>query len=209
MWRTAGVLAIVGLAFAGCGCGTAGKPVAGTSQASIPTTRPSPTTMLPPPTTLPRCPDSGVQVTLGVVDAAMGQRSMDITLTNCGPTTYWVAGYPELTLLDEDRQPFAVEVLHGSEPITTNGGYCTPTGRFDDGPQVVTLAPGQQAAAGIVWRNLTTGEFDLLVNAPYLTIAPTPGEAPQELAMAGVMDLGTTGRVGVSAWRGAAQAGRC
>jgi hypothetical protein len=134
---------------------------------------------------------------------------MSITLTNCGTTTYAVSGYPVLTLLDEERQPFAVEVLHGAEPITSNQGYCTPSGQFDDGPQALNLAPGQQANAGLVWRNLTTGEFDLLVNAPHLSVAPTAGETPQEIAVDGGIDLGTTGRIGVSAWRDAALPGRC
>lgn len=62
------------------------------------------------------------------------------------------------------------------------------------------MAPGERAVARVVWRNLTTDEFDELVNAPYLSVVPTAGEAPQEVAPNGGIDLGTTGRLGVSAW---------
>jgi hypothetical protein len=131
----------------------------------------------------------------------MGLRVMGLRLINCGAETYTVSGYPEMALLDEERQPFDVEVLHGAEPITSNTLFCTPTGQFDAGPQPVTLAPGEQAFSGVVWRNLTTDEFDKLVNATYLSVAPTAGDAPQEVAPSDPVDLGTTGRVGVSAWR--------
>jgi len=130
----------------------------------------------------------------------MGLRVMNLELTNCGAQPYTVTGYPELVLLDEERRPFDVQVLHGAEPITGNEGFCTPTGQFDAGPQPVTLAPGERAVAGVVWRNLTTDDLDELVNAPYLSVAPTAGETPQEVAVDGGIDLGTTGRLGVSAW---------
>lgn len=83
--------------------------------------------------------------------------------------------------------------------MTSNEGYCTPTGQFDAGPQPVTLAPAEQAFSNVVWKNLTTDEFDKLVNATYLSFAPTAGEAPQNVAPSGGIDLGTTGQLGVSA----------
>jgi uncharacterized protein DUF4232 len=130
----------------------------------------------------------------------MGLRVMALELTNCGAQTYTVTGYPVLTLLDEDRQPFDVQVLHGAEPITQSEGFCTPTGQFDAGPQPVTLAAGERAVARVVWRNLTTAEFDQLVNATYLSVAPSADQSPQEVAPSGGIDLGTTGQLGVSAW---------
>jgi hypothetical protein len=193
VWRTAVRLAAVGLLLAGCGTEGAGRPAGSTSQAPT-------STAAPPSTTIPTCPESGVQVTTGVVDAAMGLRVMAIELTNCGAQTYTVTGYPVLTLLDEERQPFDVQVLHGAEPITRDEGFCTPTGQFDAGPQPVTLAAGERAVARVVWRNLTTDEFDHLVNATYLSVAPSAGEMPHEVAPNGGIDLGTTGQLGVSAW---------
>lgn len=190
------MLTVAGLWPAGCGGGSAeesdGAPVAGPTTTSTTTT----TT-----TSVPECPASGARVALSGQDAAMGIRLTSLELTNCGEEPYSVTGYPELTLLDEERQPFTVEVLHGAEPITSDSGYCTPTGRFDPGPQPVTLAPGERAFAGVVWRNLTTDEFDKLITAPYLSVVPSEGEEPQETSPPGGIDLGTTGRLGVGAWR--------
>ena len=185
-WRLGVALAAIGLLLAGCGSEDAGGPTVNTSAA--------------PSSTVASCPESGVRVTAGTVDGAMGLRVMGIELTNCGTQTYEVTGYPVLTLLDEERRPFDVRVLHGAEPITTNEGFCTPTGQFDAGPHLVTLAPGERAVARVVWRNLTTDEFDQLVNATYLSVAPSASEAPQELAPSGGVDLGTTGQLGLSAW---------
>ena len=196
--RTAAALAIVGLSVAGCSRDTAGEPTGTTLAAPTSTTVPPAA-----PPTSPPCPASGAQLTLGVADGAMGLRLLNFVLTNCGTQPYILSGYPEVALLDDDRQPFAVEVLHGPEPITPNEGYCTPSGLFDAGPQPVTLAPGETAHAGMVWRNLTTDELDDLVNAPLLAVTPAAGEAPQELVPDGPVDLGTTGRFGVSAWHAA------
>lgn len=150
----------------------------------------------------PACPASGAAVSVRVTEAAMGLRYMVLALTNCGGETYTVAGYPEIVLLDEDGQRYdAVQVLHGAGSVTGDDGYCTPSGRFDDGPQTVQLAPGQAAQASVAWRNTTTGEFDLLVNAPVMAIVPAPGEQPQHLTPDAPVDLGTTGRLAVSAWR--------
>lgn len=186
-------LAVLGLALFGCGSEAADETAGTTNEAPAPSVTPSPTT-------IPTCPESGTLVTPGVVDAAMGLRVMTIELTNCGTQPYTVTGYPVLVLLDEERRPFDVQVLHGAEPITSDEGFCTPTGQFDGGPQPVTMAAGERAVARVVWRNLTTDEFDELVNTPYLSVVPTAGEAPQEVAPNGGIDLGTTGRLGVSAW---------
>lgn len=184
-------VAVIVVVLAGCGRTAAEGPAARTDEASAPSA-------MPPPTTVPACPESGILITPGPVDAAMGLRAMSLELTNCGTQPYTVTGYPVLTLLDEERRPLDVDVLHGAEPITSTEAFCTPTG--DAGPQPVTLETGERAVAGVVWRNLTTDETDQLVDAPYMSVAPTGGEAPQEVAPDGGVDLGTTGQLGVSAW---------
>jgi Protein of unknown function (DUF4232) len=63
----------------------------------------------------------------------------------------------------------------------------------------VTLAPGEQAVALLVWRNLTEDPAHLVL-APAMSVVPAVGEAPQLVAPEGGFDLGSTGRIGVSAW---------
>jgi hypothetical protein len=196
--RLAAAIAVLGLVLAGCGSETAAGPSDGTSETSAPV--PAPSDAPSSTTTSSGCPESGTLIRPGPVDGAMGLRLMNLELTNCGSQPRTLTGYPEVVLLDEDRQPFDVEVLHGAEPITSNEGYCTPTGQFDVGPQPVTLAPGDRAVAGVVWRNLTTTDFDRLVNAPYMSVAPAEGDTLQDVPLDGDIDLGTTGRLGVSAW---------
>lgn len=191
--RPAIALAVLGGVLVACTSG--GEPPAAVGDTTAP---PSSTA---PPTTVDPCPDPDVAIAMEFADAAMGLRTARLTMTNCGTQPYTVEGYPEVTLLDDEQQPFDVEVLHGPEPITPNDGYCTATGRFDDGPQPVTLAPGERATAGVVWRNLTTDELDLLVDASHLSVAPTAGQAAQVIPADGTIDLGTTGRLGVGAWR--------
>jgi hypothetical protein len=131
----------------------------------------------------------------------MGLRVMNLELTNCGAQPQTISGYPVLTLLDEEGEPFAVEVLHGAEPVTPNDEFCTPTGAFDPGPQPVTLGPGDHAVALVVWRNTTTTVDPAeIVLAPTLTVAPTEGAPPQDVTPDGPLDLGNTGRLGISAW---------
>ncbi len=142
----------------------------------------------------PVCPEEGVRVTAGPVNPAMGLRAMDLTLENCGTHAYRVEGYPEVRLLDRDQQHVTgVSVIHGS------AGIATVTG-FDDPPGAVTLAPGETASAGLLWRNTTTG-FDGAVYVRYLTVAARSGSLPLLLTPDGGLDLGTTGRLGVGPWR--------
>jgi hypothetical protein len=92
--------------------------------------------------------------------------------------------------------------VHGAEPITsTTDGYCTPTGAFDPGAQPFALAPGERAFALVVWRNTaTTNASAETVLAPTLTVTPLDGTAPQHITPDGPLDLGNTGRLGLSAW---------
>ncbi|MBK3563930.1 DUF4232 domain-containing protein [Streptomyces sp. MBT62] len=142
----------------------------------------------------PVCPEEGIRVTAGPVNPALGLRAMDLTLVNCGTRAYRVQGYPEIRLYDQDQQRLTgVTVVHGS------GGIATVTG-FDDPPGPVTLAPGETASAGLLWRNTTTG-LDGPTSVPYLTVAARSGSLQLLLKPDGGLDLGTTGRLGVGPWR--------
>ncbi|NKQ26276.1 DUF4232 domain-containing protein [Streptomyces galbus] len=139
------------------------------------------------------CPPSGIRVTADDGDAAMGLRVVGLRLDNCGTRAVLLDGYPDLTLLDADREPVhGVRVLHGS------GGIATVTG-FDDPPRPLTLAPGRSASAGLMWRN-TTGSGDA-VDVPYVRVRARPGADP--VTVTPHLDLGTTGELGVSAWKAA------
>ncbi|WP_285782864.1 DUF4232 domain-containing protein [Microbispora sp. NBRC 16548] len=135
------------------------------------------------------CPPSGIRVTLGNGDAAMGLRVVGLHLENCSSRVYHVNGYPQLQLLDEGRKPVTgVEVLHG--------GISTVTG-FDDPPQPVLLKPGQSASAGLMWRNTVT--VGTPVNLPYVRVNAKAGARP--VMVTPELDLGTTGKLGVSPWK--------
>jgi hypothetical protein len=142
----------------------------------------------------PVCPHEGIRVTAGPVNPAMGLRAMNLTLENCGTRAYRVQGYPEIRLLDRDQQRVTgVSVIHGSAGIGTVAG-------LDEPPSAVTLAPGETASAGLLWRNTTRG-FDGAAYVPYLTVAARSASLPLLLAPDGGLDLGTTGRLGVGPWR--------
>ncbi|MER6410445.1 DUF4232 domain-containing protein [Streptomyces humidus] len=137
------------------------------------------------------CPPSGIRVTADDGDAAMGLRVVGLLLENCGERDYTVNGYPQVTLLDEDRQPVdGVRIFRGSGDIATVSG-------FDDPPRTVTLEPGERAGAGLMWRN-TTGSGTAL-DVPYVRVRARQGAAP--VMITPHLDLGTTGKLGVSAWR--------
>ncbi|WP_062648561.1 DUF4232 domain-containing protein [Streptomyces maremycinicus] len=137
------------------------------------------------------CPPSGIRVSADDGDAAMGLRVVGLVLENCGDRDYTVDGYPQLSLLDEDHEPVdGVEIFKGS------GGISTVTG-FDDPPRPVTLKPGERASAGLMWRN-TTG-FGTAVDVPYVRVRARSDAAP--VMVTPHLDLGTTGKLGVSPWR--------
>ncbi|WP_221890939.1 DUF4232 domain-containing protein [Microbispora sp. KK1-11] len=137
------------------------------------------------------CPPSGIRVTLGNGDAAMGLRVVGLHLENCSTRAYHLNGYPQLQLLDEDRKPVtSVEVLHGGGDISTVTG-------FDDPPRPVTLKPGQSASAGLMWRNTVT--VGTPVNLPYVRVNAKTGARP--VTVTPELDLGTTGKLGVSPWK--------
>ncbi|MFH0174028.1 DUF4232 domain-containing protein [Streptomyces cacaoi] len=137
------------------------------------------------------CPPSGIRVSADDGDAAMGLRVVGLILENCGDRDYTVDGYPQVSLLDEDHEPIdGVKIFKGS------GGISTVTG-FDDPPRPVALKPGERASAGLMWRN-TTG-FGTAVDVPYVRVRAKSDAAP--VMVTPHLDLGTTGKLGVSPWR--------
>ena len=124
----------------------------------------------------------------------MGLRVLGITLVNCGPRTYRLTGYPVVRSLDDDRKALKVRVLHGVKEIV---GSAMP---WDGPPKPVVLKPGQQAGTAVAWRNTYNDIRKPPVTVTFLVIAPLAGRPFQTIAPTGGLDLGSTGRIGVSAW---------
>ncbi|MET7676953.1 DUF4232 domain-containing protein [Streptomyces seoulensis] len=137
------------------------------------------------------CPASGVRVYADAGDAAMGLRVVGLHLENCGTKPYAVDGRPELEIIDAEHERVdGVRILPSAEVAQLGGP--------PDVARPLTLRPGERALSGIVWRN-TVQAVDGAVNAPYLRVRARPGAAPVTLTPE--LDLGTTGRLGVEAWR--------
>ncbi|WP_246025230.1 DUF4232 domain-containing protein [Saccharopolyspora antimicrobica] len=148
----------------------------------------------PAPTSEPAgCPESGVEITAGQVDTAMFSRAMGIVMTNCGTGEYTVNGFPVVRVLDADQQPLDIAVGNGSRPVSAPDSYDAP-------PEPVTLRPGEQVTARVLWRNEVTSSTEAAVTGRYLEIAPAEGEPAQVVEPDGGVDLGTTGRLAVNAW---------
>ncbi|GAA5152135.1 DUF4232 domain-containing protein [Amycolatopsis dongchuanensis] len=133
----------------------------------------------------PRCPDSGLSVTAGEVDAALGHRASVLTATNCGTTPVRLDGYPAIRLLDATRAPLAVTVAHDSSYMA-----------IDPGPAPLTVAPGGRALTVLSWSNTVT--YGDSATGAFVEVVPLPGAAAQTLPLD--TDLGTTGSLTVTAW---------
>ena len=140
---------------------------------------------------------TGLTFSAGVTEAAMGLRVMSVEVLNCGTQPVELNGYPQVKLLDEQRQPLTVEIIDGS------GGIAQVEG-FDDAPQQISLAPGERAKSAFLWRS-THASFDPPQVGSHVDIAPAQGGTWQSLpalspAAGHNIDLGSTGRMGVKAW---------
>ncbi|MFF4419861.1 DUF4232 domain-containing protein [Streptomyces sp. NPDC001549] len=125
----------------------------------------------------------------------MGLRVADFQLVNCGTQPYVLEGYPQLSLRDNLNDPVEVAVEHGSAGITTG------TPNLDEAPRPVTLAPGQAAFFGMVWRNLVTESATPAVTARIVEVEPRPGAPRLWLRLAAPVDLGNTGKLGLGPWQ--------
>ncbi|TDC21081.1 DUF4232 domain-containing protein, partial [Micromonospora sp. 15K316] len=140
------------------------------------------------------CPESGVLIRSTGSDAAMGLRALGLELINCGATPYQLNGYPALAVRDEEHQQIRVTVIKGAEEITSG---------FDAPPVPITLRPGDRATAAVLWRNTVTEAAVEAATGAYLDVAPDVGRPAQAVDPDGPIDLGNTGRIGVSAWKAA------
>lgn len=166
------------------------RPVSGHGPESAPV----PGAAASPPATTVTCPPEGVRLEVGEGDAAMGLRVLGITLVNCGPRTYRLNGYPAMRPLGADRAALKVQVLHGVKQILGSMPW-------DAAPEPVTLEPGQRAGTAVAWRNTYDDTRQPPVTVTFLDITPQAGRPAQTVAPTGGLDLGSTGRFGVAAWR--------
>lgn len=155
---------------------------------------PLPSVTTAPPTPAPAgCPESGLAVQPGGLEAAMGLRLLQLVVVNCGAAPRAVHGHPVVRVLDGDRKPLDVVVGLGSAGIATVAGFDAP-------PAAVTLQPGERAMAALIWRNTVTDASRPATNGRYLEVAVS-GDAPAQLVQPdGGIDLGTTAKVGVAPW---------
>lgn len=138
------------------------------------------------------CPASGIRLYAGEGDAATGLRVVPVHLENCGTGPLTLQGFPRVSLLDEDREPVdGVRTLRGGDGIASGTGVSADA-------RPLTLAPGERAHAGLVWRNTVDSTLTDPVRAPYARVRATPDTPP--LVVLPDVDLGTTGRLGVGAW---------
>ncbi|MEU7586044.1 DUF4232 domain-containing protein [Micromonospora sp. NPDC049230] len=183
------ISATVAMALALGGCAFDDHRGQGGDPPSRPLTAPSPSASTDPP---PACPASGVRIRSTGGDAAMGLRALGLELVNCGDQPYQLNGYPVLHVFDAQREPIMLRVVNGGKEITSG---------FDQPPRTVTLAHGERATAVVLWRNLVTDSTVVATNGAYLTVAPAAGQPAEDVDPDGPIDLGNTGRIGVSAWK--------
>jgi uncharacterized protein DUF4232 len=176
---------------------TVGAPATGPVLDPVPlprTTAPAPA-IDPTAAPAPACPAAGVLIRTEQPEAAMGLRVIQLAMVNCGTLPYSVNGYPSVRVLDEDRARLDVKVGRGASSIAM-------IENFDVGAQPVTLQPGERAVAALAWRNTVTEVNAAPANGAYLDIAPAEGRPRQTVQPeGGDIDLGTTGELGVSAWK--------
>ncbi|MCX5198212.1 DUF4232 domain-containing protein [Streptomyces sp. NBC_00249] len=171
----AGVLALAGAVAVGC------DPLMEAMGEAAPTGPPDP------------CPEGGVRLLEGDGNAAMGLRVAGFQLVNCGSAAYVLEGYPEVRLLDGQNRPVQVDIGHGTNGVTPPDGPDAP-------PRQVTLQPGQAATTSLLWRNLVTEAAGPAAEGRVLELVPKPGAPRLTLRLRAPVDLGGTGKAGLSAW---------
>ncbi|MFC5286608.1 DUF4232 domain-containing protein [Actinokineospora guangxiensis] len=157
-------------------------------------TPPAPTSSPAPTSVVDACPASGTTLSVGEVEGASGLRAAGIFLTNCDTRPHTVEGFPAVRVLDESGAPMDVLTGNGSEPVSSPDAFDAPA-------RPITLAPGERATARVLWRSQVTSATAPVLRGRYLEVAPAPGAPSARLEPRGGIDLGTTGRIAVNAWR--------
>lgn len=175
-------------------------PAPGTSSPPPRPVSPGPLPSPPPPTPTrsPGCPPGGLALAIIGEDSAMGHRVATLQLRNCGDRPFSVKGHPGVELLDTGRQPVDVTISHKND--------YSFTGRRDDRPRRLTLAPDGTAAAVVHWNNRVTSFDGAPTPGAHIRVTPAPGEAPISLPLA--VDLGTDGTLDVTSWAAGPVGGR-
>ncbi|MGI5193742.1 DUF4232 domain-containing protein [Streptomyces sp. CA-288835] len=133
------------------------------------------------------CPSSGVRLGTGLINGAMGLRGMTLTLTNCGERPFELNGYPSVTVLDEAGEPFPdVRTVEGTDQVPMASG--------GPGPEPLTLAPGETAQAGLVWRMHAE-------DGVYLRVTPQKGHETVTVRPEQALDIGPDNVLGTSPWK--------
>ncbi|MGW1023748.1 DUF4232 domain-containing protein [Streptomyces sp. NPDC002577] len=133
------------------------------------------------------CPTSGVRISAGPVDGAMGLRAQTVMLTNCGKRPYRLNGYPSVRVLDENGKVMdGVKAVQGTDSIPM-------APRDEPEPRPLTLEPGESAQTSLLWR-MGAGA------GAYLRIAPKAGGEPVTVRMTEPLDIGPEQQLGTTAW---------
>ncbi|MFB9410241.1 DUF4232 domain-containing protein [Dactylosporangium matsuzakiense] len=132
------------------------------------------------------CPPGGLKVTAERGDAAAGYREMSLFLANCGPVTVTVNGRPDIVVLGKDRDVQDIAVVASVH--------------YNPSPHPIVLKPGTRTSAVMSWRNTYDDISKPPVVGVYLSVAATPGVPRQLVKPPSSLDLGSTGRLEVSAW---------
>ncbi|WP_354637810.1 DUF4232 domain-containing protein [Kitasatospora camelliae] len=138
------------------------------------------------------CPASGVQMSMDQGDAAMGLRVQGVLLRNCSTEPRTLEGYPAVQLLDEEGAPLDVAIDPGARQITS--------GIKDPGVHPVVVQPGGWARFMLVWRNTYDDTTHPPVSGAFAQVIPAGGAAAERVTPPAPFDLGSTGRLGVTAW---------
>lgn len=87
------------------------------------------------PLTAPICSNEALKLTVGGgVSEKTGQHTLDLVVTNVSHSTCKLEGYPTVTLLDGQNRRVPFSYTAGGDQMTT-----------DAAPQIVSIAPGQDA----------------------------------------------------------------
>ncbi|MBB1259970.1 DUF4232 domain-containing protein [Streptomyces alkaliterrae] len=189
-WGPAALALALTLALGACGSADGNQNVAPEPTAT-PSPEPTAAESAPTDSAPPGCQPDGREYRLSPTDAAMGLRALSVTLTNCGPSAFTVNGYPAARVLDADGEPLDVTVGQGPGPVTA-----LP----DPGPRRLTLRPGESATATVVWRNTYNDLSRPPLTGTWLEVAQHPGAPAVKLRPDGPVDLGSSGRLGTTAW---------